>query len=174
MSAGAAVPSSSTNDGKPVLSVPFRAVLRPNRSLSPRGFLIMMAVVTAVSFVAGLAFYLIGAWPVLGFFGLDVLLIYGAFKLNYRAGRLREVVEINGAELTFTREHPSRRRDHFICNPYWASISLREETDGRTKLTLSAKGKAVVVGRFLTNDERQSLAKALQTALIAARGGTRI
>lgn len=69
-----------------VIALPFRAVLTPHRSLSPRGFLILMSVLATVSFATGLLFASIGAWPVLGFFGLDVGIIYLAFRLNYRAG----------------------------------------------------------------------------------------
>src|SRR3546814_15431204 len=58
----------------------FDAELRPHRSLSPRGFLLLMASVCAFSFAGGLAFYLAGAWPVIGFLGADVLLISPAFK----------------------------------------------------------------------------------------------
>ena len=71
------------DSGEPTL---FSAVLTPHRSLSATGFVIVMALVGGVSFAAGIAFLLMGAWPVFGFFGLDVLLIYLAFRANYRAG----------------------------------------------------------------------------------------
>src|SRR4029078_9097194 len=72
----------------------FRALLTPHRSLSPTGFMILMGAVCLVSFGTGLLFYLLGAWPVIGFMGLDVLLIYVAFRLNYREGRLYELVDL--------------------------------------------------------------------------------
>ena len=79
-----------TEKGMPTQAQPdsYQAVLTPHRSLGPRGFLILMSAVATVSFVAGFAFLLMGAWPVFGFFGLDVALVYLAFKLNYRAARL--------------------------------------------------------------------------------------
>ena len=64
----------------------FRALLTPHRSLGPTGFLVLMAALAGISFVTGLVFYLAGAWPVMGFFGLDVALVYLAFRLNYRSG----------------------------------------------------------------------------------------
>jgi uncharacterized membrane protein len=133
-----------------------------------------MSVLVAVSFVAGLVFYLIGAWPVMGFFGLDVLLIYIAFRLNYRSGRLYETVELTPALLTLTRVHPSGRREQFECNPYWARVNLREWPDGRTALSVIAQGKELAFARFLTDDERRDFAAALRDALLAARGGARI
>src|SRR6188508_3453786 len=81
----------------------FRVLLTPHRSLSPTGFMILMSAVCLVSFGTGLLFYLIGAWPVIGFMGLDVLLIYVAFKLNYREGRLYEMIDLQEDALTVTR-----------------------------------------------------------------------
>ena len=152
----------------------FRAVLTPYRSLGPTGFIALMAALGVISFVTGIAFLMIGAWPVLGFFGLDVALVYVAFKLNYRSGRLYETLELTPALLSWTRVHPSGRREHFDCNPYWARIALREWPDGRTDLRLLAQGKELIFGRFLSNDERRELATALKGALVDARGGVRI
>jgi uncharacterized membrane protein len=115
-----------------------------------------------------------GAWPVLGFFGLDVVIIYIAFRLNYRAGRLHETVELNSSDLTVTRFHPSGRTERFVLNPYWVRVRLAEGKDGRTDLRLHLHGKELSFGRFLTDDERRDFAKALTGALIEARGGSRI
>ncbi|MGE0699829.1 MAG: DUF2244 domain-containing protein [Hyphomicrobiaceae bacterium] len=147
----------------------FRAVLAPHRSLAPAGFLGLMIFVAIVSFAAGLAFYMIGAWPVLGFFGLDVALIYLAFRLNYRSGRLRETVELVPDALTVTRFHPSGRREQFTFNPYWVRVELIEGRDGRTDLKLRLHDRAVSFGRFLTDDERRDLASSLTSALADAR-----
>lgn len=152
----------------------FRAVLAPHRSLSPSGFGILMAAVSLVSFVAGLAFCLIGAWPVIGFFGLDVLLIYLAFRLNYRSGRLRETVELLPDALTVTRFHPSGRREQFSFNPYWVRVELIEGRDGRTDLKLRLHDRVVSFGRFLTDEERKDLAATLNGALADARRSFRV
>ena len=152
----------------------FRAVLTPHRSLGPKGFLILMLAFGAISFATGLVFYIAGAWPVLGFLGLDVLLVYMAFRLNYRAGRRYETLELTPAQLVLTRVHPSGRRERYDCNPYWARVSLREWPDGRTALSVISRGTELRFGSFLTDDERRDLASALREALLAARGGVRI
>ena len=95
----------------------FRAVLYPHRSLGPTGFLILMSAIGGVSFITGMAFLLKGAWPVFGFFGLDVALIYAAFKLNYRSGRLYETVELTPDVLTVTRVHPVRQAGELRLQP---------------------------------------------------------
>ena len=152
----------------------FHAVLTPYRSLGPSGFLILMIAFGAMSFVTGIVFLIAGAWPVAGFLGLDVLLIYVAFRLNYRSGRLYETVDVTPARFTVTRVHPSGRQEQFDCNPYWARVNFREWPDGRTALSIAAEGKEHAFGRFLTDDERRDLASALREALLAARGGIRI
>ena len=145
-------------------------ILHPHRSLSPRGFLIMMTLIGAISFVIGIAFVLLGAWPVTGFFGLDVALVYWAFKLNYRSGRQYERVYLTPDILRLTRVHPSGRHEQFEFNPYWARVRLSvDHPDGRTSLRLSAQGKVVQFGQFLTDDERRSFADELTGALISSR-----
>ena len=152
----------------------FHAVLTPYRSLGPSGFLALMIALGAMSFVTGVVFLVAGAWPVLGFFGVDVMLVYIAFKLNYRSGRLYETVEVTPAQFTLTRIHPSGRQERFDCNPYWARVNLREWPDGRTVLSVISQGTELAFGRFLTDDERRDFASALKEALLAARGGARI
>ncbi|MGA8397610.1 MAG: DUF2244 domain-containing protein, partial [Pseudolabrys sp.] len=70
----------------------FSATLTPHRSLNRVGFLILMLLFGSVSFITGILFLVVGAWPVLGFFGLDVLLLYWAFRLNYRHAKAYEQV----------------------------------------------------------------------------------
>ncbi len=152
----------------------FRAVLAPHRSLSPAGFVALMSAVGLVGFVAGLAFYLMGAWPVVGFLGLDVSVIYLAFRLNYRSGRLRETVELLPEALTIRRFHPSGKREDFVFNPYWVRVELTEGRDGRTDLKLRLHDRAVSFARFLTDDERRDLAQTLTGALADARRSFRI
>jgi len=150
----------------------FHAVLRPYRSLGPAGFALVMALVAGVSSITGAAFLLMGAWPVTGFFGLDVLLIFIAFKLNYRSGRVYETVDLTPARLVFRRVHPSGYQERFDCNPYWAHVNLVEGPDGRTRLGISAQGRELTFGYFLTDEERRDFASALKSALFAARTRT--
>ena len=77
----------------------FSAVITPNRSLDRVGFIVLMSLVGFVSFVAGIVFFIAGAWPVVGFFGLDVALLYWAFKLNYAHAAAYEEVTVTAAAL---------------------------------------------------------------------------
>jgi len=148
----------------------FRAVLMPHRSLSPRGFLFLMTFIGGVSFVAGMSFLAMGAWPVMGFFGLDALLVYGAFKINYRAARRIEVVE-PPSEARKRRRAPRRaEREEPAPPPGGAPPPPPARRAGATRLYLRSHGRAYAVGSFLTDDERRDLADALGRALADVRG----
>lgn len=159
----------SENDAAKQEQRAFRAVLHPHRSLGPTGFLVLMSAVGGVSFVTGMVFLAMGAWPVFGFFGLDVALVYIAFKLNYRSGRLCELIELTPETLTVTRIHPSGKRECFDFNPYWVRVLVAEGPQGRTDLRLVSHGRELSFGRFLTDDERRDFSGALSGALHAAR-----
>ena len=148
-----------------------RFVLHPYRSLPPAGFLALMIAIGLVSFIVGIIFFFMGAWPVFGFFGLDVALIYYAFKRNYRSGRLYETITLSPELLKLTRIHPSGRSEEFDFNPYWARVRVSvDHPDGRTSMRLIAQGKEVLFGQFLTDDERRNFADALTGALVTTRG----
>ena len=148
----------------------FAAVLTAHRSLSRGGFVILMSGISFVSFVSGLVFVLMGAWPVGGFFGLDVLLIYLAFRLNYRAGRAYELVEITPDELRITRVSPSGKKEKLAVNAYWARVVL-EQRGGRTPiLKLISRGREIVFGACLNEEEKREFAEALKEGLARAKG----
>lgn len=159
----------TSTSGKEQGVEPFRAVLYPHRSLSPRGFVIFMTALAVISFIAGMVFLLNGAWPVFGFFGLDVALVYIAFKLNYRSGRARELVEVTPEVLSVTRIEPSGREQRFEFNPYWVRVLFDEQVDGRTTLRLTSHGKVFEFARFLNDEERREFATVLAGALATAR-----
>jgi uncharacterized membrane protein len=157
------------DDALPLSAQPFRAILLPHRSLGRKGFIILMSVVSGVSFLTGLAFYMLGAWPVMGFCGLDVLLIYGAFKLNYRAARLHELVELSESELRLTRVYPSGRSQSWTFNPYWVRLELEEYDTQADRLSLRSHGRVLTFGNFLSDDEKRGFAETLRAALQGLR-----
>ncbi len=143
----------------------FEAELRPHRSLSPVGFWLLMAAVSAVCFTAGLAFLAVGAWPVFGFLGLDVALLYVAFRLNYRSGRLVETIHLDRKDLVVTRSFPNGRIREWRFAPYWVRVTLDEPLRHESQLVLSSHGRHVDIGSFLTPEERDEVTTALRTAL---------
>jgi uncharacterized membrane protein len=150
----------------------FSALLTPHRSLSRTGFLVLMGFVCAVSFAAGLAFLLMGAWPVLGFFGLDVLAIYWAFRVNFRHAEATEEIRVTPFELRVRRVSHRGHVVEWVLNPLWVQLDQKAHAEfGIEKLYLVSKGRRVSVARFLGADEKASVAKALTAALQAAKRG---
>jgi uncharacterized membrane protein len=147
----------------------FSATLLPHRSLSRKGFVALMAAVGFVSFVGGVAFVVMGAWPVTGFFGLDALLVYAAFRLNYRAARLSETIELREGELLLTRIYPSGKSDSWSFNPYWVRLGHRRAENAASELSLSSHGRTLVFANFLSDGEKENLAAALGAALLQHR-----
>ncbi len=130
--------------------------------------MVMMSAVCVVSFGTGLMFYMIGAWPVMGFMGLDVALIYIAFKLNFRALRIYETVDLTPEALTVTRVQPSGQEQVWSFNPYWVRLKLEQRVGRSTELSLASHGQSVVIASFLTDPEREDFARVLRAALSAA------
>jgi uncharacterized membrane protein len=143
----------------------FDAVLHPHRSLSPRGFRVLMGCVAAVSLAIGGWFVLNGAWPVFGFFGLDLLLIYVAFRVSYRRGRMYERVRLTEAELEVQRVDPRGGRRVWTFQPYWLRVTMDDPPEHDSQVTLSSHGRSLTVGSFLSPEERLDFAKALRLAL---------
>ena len=146
----------------------FDLVLRPNMSLSPRSFFWLMVFFTAISVIVGGYFWSLGAWPVFGFFGLDVVLLYAFFKLNYRDGKRSEMLFMQDGKLVFARAASSGETRQWVFDPYWVRVKLtgRQGVDDEaTALILSSHGQYVSVGAFLAPEERASLAAVLQITL---------
>ena len=143
-------------------------VLYPHRSLSPIGFWILMGLVAVVSFGAGFGFYAAGAWPVVGFLGLDVVLIYVAFRMSYRSGRVVETIRMRSSDLVVRRTSARGTVKTWSFQPYWLRVELDEGHDRPGHLTLCSHGRRLVIGAFLAPEERREVAKALREALARA------
>src|SRR5450756_2199282 len=136
------------NDFEPVPEPPelFSALLTPHRSLNRTGFLLVMAFVSFISFVAGLAFLLMGAWPVFGFFGLDVLAIYWAFRVNFRRARATEEISVTPSELRVRRVSHRGHVVEFTLNPLWVRLDQKAHAEfGIEELYLVSKGRRVAI-----------------------------
>lgn len=153
----------------------FSAIITPHRSLSSTGFLIFMLCLGGLSFVSGMVFVLMGAWPVFGFFGLDVLLVYFAFRANFRAARAYEEVTVTVSELTVRKVSHHGRVRVWTLNPVWVRLErIMHEEFGIERLLLVSHGRQLPIAGFLGPNEKASFAKALAAALgEAKRGPTR-
>jgi uncharacterized membrane protein len=150
----------------------FSAVLTPHRSLSPTGFLLFMLVLAVASFITGMVFFLAGAWPVLGFCGLDVLLVYWAFRVNYRSARAYEQVMVTASELKLRQVSHHGRVSEWTLNPLWVRLDrVRHAEFGIERLFLVSHGRRLAIAGFLGPQEKESFAEALTAALAEAKRG---
>ena len=150
----------------------FSARLTPHRSLNRTGFFVLMTFIGVVSFVAGVAFYLMGAWPVLGFFGLDVLVIYWAFRVNFRSADATEDIVMTPSELRVRRVSHRGHVMEWTLNPLWVQLEQTGDPEfGIERLYLVSRGRRVSIGYFLGPDEKASFSKALLAALQTAKRG---
>jgi uncharacterized membrane protein len=153
----------------------FSAVLTPNRSLSRFGFILLMTVVSAMSLVTGMVFLLAGAWPVFGFCGLDVLLLYWAFRVNYRRGKAYEQVTVTPSELKVRQVSHRGRMREWTLNTLWVRLERVVHAEfGIERLFLISHGRRLAIAACLGPQEKASFALALSAALgEAKRGPTR-
>ena len=145
----------------------WRAILTPHRSLSREGFLILMTVIVGLNLTIGMFFFVIGAWPVVGFMGLDVTLIWWAFRANFADARRAEHIEITSDELVLRRLAEDRPVQEQRFARRWVRVELEEDQERELvgPLYLRFGGKRTEIASFLGAQERLSFANALKAAL---------
>ena len=148
----------------------FEALLTPYRSLGRVGFAVLMgALITCWMFV-GILFWSIGAWPIFGFFGIDVLLIYLAFRWNYHAARAREEISVSRSVLHIRKYTASGKVITHRFNPFWTRFKVARKPDiGIIGMSVESREASLTIGNFLSPDDRESFATAFGAALAEAR-----
>ena len=148
--------------------------IRPYRSLTAANFRLLMIVFSLVGIVASLPFIVMGAWPVAGFMGADVLIFYLAFKANFRAARAYEDVVVTPIELLLAKVSSQGARREFRFHPAWVRLDRTEHQEfGIQHLSLRSRGRAVEIAAFLGPDDKAQFASGLTAALNEARRGPR-
>jgi uncharacterized membrane protein len=144
----------------------FHVLLTPHRSLGAKGFRTLMLILIGCWFLTGLVFVTLGAWPIFGFFGLDVLAIYLAFRINYRSARVHEEVRLTRDELMIRKVGVSGNMVMHSLNPVWTRLRVSKHPyAGVTKLQVTSRDMTVSIGDFLNPDDRASFAKVFDLAL---------
>ena len=152
-------------------SADFDAILYPNRSLPNAGFIAVMSIVIAANMIFGVYFFAIGAWPVIGFCGLDVFLVWLAFRLSYRQGRLHERVIVAPGDMRVARVLPSGHESRWRIEPFWARVVIDNPSSHEARVRVVSKGRSLLLGTFLSPDERMEFGRALDAAVTRARAG---
>ena len=169
MTAIATLPWSATPPPEPQSPAVFDAVLTPNRSLRGPAFLVLAAIFAGLSTVAAVLFVHLGAWPVVGFFGLDLVLFALAFHLSYRQGRMLERVRVCAERLHVVRRYPTGREQHWSLAPFFARVEIDDPVRHDSQVRVMSHGKTLILASFLSPDERGDFARALREALHKAQ-----
>ena len=164
-------------DIKQTSSKRFRETLTiwPHRSLSPRGFFLVMAALCSLAFCIGLGFFLLGAWPVIGFLGLEILVVWFAFKMNYRAAERRQHLTATPANLKIENVSPAGETDTTELPTAWVQVELtpREEPEEhsreRQRVVVRSHGRTAEIGHFLHPAETPKLAREINQMVQRAR-----
>ena len=143
--------------------------LWPYRSLSVKGFRIFMLVLASLMSAIATGFFLLGAWPVIGFLGAEILIVWFAFRVNYRAAQLVETVKITPDYVQITRTNWRGNETQTCLDSPWVRAELFEEQEHRPKLFLRAHSQKLEIGTFMPPIEKSALATALNDALIRVR-----
>lgn len=148
----------------------FVAELTPYRSLGRTGYVLLMGFIATTCLISGLLFLVIGAWPVFVFMGLDVLLIWFAFWINYRAARAFERISVGKLELRVQKFDPSGKMIEHVFNPFGTRFEIdRHDEVGITTMRLTNRGESLTIGSFLNPADKESFALAFGNALGRAK-----
>ncbi len=148
----------------------FAAELTPYRSLGYRGFIIFLVIAGIMSLIHIVVFLVIGAWPIVFFFGLDFILLFGAFWLNYHTAQAREEVSVSRTDVSVRKFAPSGRVIEHRFNTFWARFSIKRHQEiGIVSMKISGGGRQTDIGSFLNRDDRETFAVAFARALATAR-----
>ena len=148
--------------------------LTPYRSMTPRGCKRIIIAFFCVNLVVSLPFFIIGAWPVVGFMGLNVLALYIAFKVSFRSADAYETVKLTALELVFEKVTARGQREVWRFNPSWVRLEQEiHEEFGTERVALVSRGQSVEIGAFLGPEQKAALARDLARALADARRGPR-
>ena len=150
----------------------FAAELVPYRSLGRKGFRVLLCLTGAVCLLYGGFFMVTGAWPIGLFLGLDFVLLYLAFRANYRAAKAREEVVVSRTSLSIRKFSPAGRMVEHRFNPFWARFRVRRHEEiGILSMHVSGEGRVTDIGSFLNPDDRESFARAFRGALATVKRG---
>jgi len=150
----------------------FVAKLTPHRSLGQRGFGVVMAIVAVAATIPAITFYSLGAWPIVGFVGLDVALIVWAMWASLKEGKRYEVVTLWRDQLELKQVDGVGKETLLRFNPGLVKLVVdRDFNERTTALHLRTRDRDVELGAFLNQDEKSSFSKAFGTALKRARVG---
>ena len=163
----------SLADPIPADPILFEAITTPPRSLSRTGMAWLCALTIPAAAVPAVLFAMLGAWPVLGFMGVEVAMVLGLVALHRRwSAAAVESLSLSPGLLRVSCADGRGGRAVAEFDPYWTRLTLEERAGIAPALRLTCRGRTLEVGRFLAEAEKRDLAQALENALRRYRNPT--
>ena len=136
----------------------------PSQSLGKTGFRILMLVLILPALLIGMYFYFRGAWPVAGFLGLELLLIYVAFKISFISNRVSEHIILDEKILKICYHKQSKIVKTINLEPTWLKVQLNNNPKP-DRLALTSHGKENIIGKYLSTEDRTIVAEKIKSSL---------
>lgn len=143
----------------------FEAVIVPHRSLSRRGLWLLIGTICLACTLTGLRFWMIGAWPVLGFSVVEIGLAVLLLRINARRARATELVLLSADALRLVRTSATGERHEKVLSPAWLNVVLEDRPGRVPKLFLAWREQREEIAASLGEVEKRDLAMALRQAL---------
>lgn len=147
----------------------FYKQITPYKSLTHRGFCYLICGLGTLGFIISTVFLLMGAWPVLGFMALDVLIVYLVFQLSFRAADNSEKIEVFLDHINICYFKGADCVNCIQLNPYWTKVQYKVQTNGRSFLRLISHGSKIEIGKFLNSRDKKELARQLDNCFISLK-----
>ncbi len=149
----------------------FRAVLHPHSVIGPKGATVFMLAVSAISFVAGWMFLILGIGPVIAFLLVALVVLYAGLRMCQAIDPGYEEIELTPDRLTLVMVDGKGEAQRFEFNSHWVRVVAAERPGGGTRLVLASRGEETEFGLVLDDFERREFAGILSSKLLDARTG---
>ncbi|PWB95021.1 DUF2244 domain-containing protein [Methylosinus sporium] len=150
----------------------YQTRLIPHRSMTLRQAHVFILLFGAGTCVLSVPFYILGAWPVVGFMGLDVLALYVALRVSFRSAKAFETLSLTPFELVIVQKSAYGLRRERRFDTYWLRLETEEDEEfGMQRVLLVSRGERIEIGGFLAPEQKAALAEELSRALAEAKRG---
>lgn len=143
----------------------FSAMLEPRRSASVRNLNVAVLIFALGSLPFCIMFLVMGAWPVVGFVGIDVLILLALLRFHHWAARAHETIHLTDESLTVERVNHWGQMRRWSFSPYWLRVTIEDVDAHRNRLEIRNRDQSLIIGNFLSTQEKIDLADALRQKL---------
>ena len=134
----------------------FEILLKPNSSLTGSMRIFFLGSIFFICSIIGVGFFLEGGVMILPFAGLEIILVYLAFRLSFNWSSQKQIIILS-------KDHVEVRvdglKEFFTWKEFrsFATFNVTKNNNENHDLSFRSKGKEVIVGSFLNEDDKSIL-----------------